>query len=357
MSRHRPSWAVILRASALAFVRVGVGVASAFGPWRREARRQLRGASSGGADRDGDGVLKFWTRRQQCARPMARTAAGGAPAHAARPSGRAAIISLVHLSLETNELTPPPPAHSLDNCHRSAMSLFDAPKIVRSRRRLAQYAAVWSGTVLDVDASRRTACAGAVARAAHPSHQDALAGRCACRALCRPRLADPLDVAPGGAAVGRRPVKEQVQPGDDVVARVGAAGDETARGRAAADAAAQGPILHQQQRRRDHLQRDMDYSVGVVADAEAAAAAAAAAVAQTPPHAAAHAAAAGPSADERRQLAELEAMLRAERNQTDSCSRRCAAGRTNGAARSSSASSAPRVHPHARRRTHARSLL
>ena len=32
MSRHRPSCAVILRASALAFVRVGVGVASALAP-------------------------------------------------------------------------------------------------------------------------------------------------------------------------------------------------------------------------------------------------------------------------------------------------------------------------------------
>ena len=63
MSRHRPSWAVILRASALAFVRVGVGVASAFAPVAAGGGGSccavLLLLEGGAADRVANGALKI----------------------------------------------------------------------------------------------------------------------------------------------------------------------------------------------------------------------------------------------------------------------------------------------------------
>ena len=167
------------------------------------------------------------------------------------------------------------------------MSLFDAPKIVRkveagpsSHKRTA----VWSGTVLGVDASRMNRMrTGQVARAAHPNRtKDGSLRRPLRLSSSVPDLASPI----------RSTWRPEVLPWADVRLK-NKFNPETTSSREWAPPATKlragerlpvpprkGAVLHQQSSVDEIIfGRDMDYSVGVVADAEAAAAAAAAAVA------------------------------------------------------------------------------
>ena len=236
MSRHRPSCAVILRASALAFVRVGVGVASALAPVAAGGGGSccavLLLLEGGAANRDDARAAKISGQRRRSSR-AADSAPSGWRRASARSAWRLATAAImtectcrVDAALDRAHTLGRRPKRCVDNYLRctdgrscevpggyqrrglaclttTAMSLFDAPKIVRkveagpsSHKRTA----VWSGTVLGVDASRMNRMrTGRVARAAHPNRTQGRLAPPAAAALelgARPRLADPLDLAP-----------------------------------------------------------------------------------------------------------------------------------------------------------------